>query len=92
MNLNRIESRPLRRELGRYMFFIDLDGAADDEDVADAIAALRGKAENVRVLGSYPLGQAGIPASEAPASPCTRGGPRRGLQFSPLWRRSRTPR
>ena len=56
VNLNRIESRPLRRELGRYMFFVDLDGAAGDEDVAEAIAALRGKAENVHVLGSYPVG------------------------------------
>ena len=59
MNLNRIESRPLRRELGRYMFFVDLDGAGGDEDVAEAIAALRGKAENVHVLGSYPLGRRG---------------------------------
>ena len=61
VNLSRIESRPLRQELGRYMFFIDIEGAADEDDVAAAIAALRGKAENVRVLGSYPLGEAGIP-------------------------------
>ncbi len=61
VNLNRIESRPLRRELGRYMFFVDLDGAAGDDDVAAAIAALRGKAETVRVLGSYPVESSGIP-------------------------------
>ena len=63
MNLTRIESRPLRQELGRYMFFIDLEGAADDDAVAAAIEALRGKAENVRVLGSYPLGATGIPGA-----------------------------
>jgi prephenate dehydratase len=63
VNLNRIESRPLRRELGRYMFFVDLDGAAGDEDVAGAIGALRGKAENVHVLGSYPLGGIGLPTA-----------------------------
>jgi prephenate dehydratase len=61
VNLTRIESRPLRQELGRYMFFCDLDGAARDAPVAAAIEALRGKAESVRVLGSYPVGGAGIP-------------------------------
>jgi prephenate dehydratase len=56
INLSRIESRPLRSGLGRYMFFCDLDGAATDEVVAEAIAALRTKAESVRILGSYPVG------------------------------------
>jgi prephenate dehydratase len=56
INLSRIESRPLRSGLGRYMFFCDLEGAADDDAVAEAIAELRGKADSVRVLGSYPVG------------------------------------
>jgi hypothetical protein len=30
--------------------------------VAEAIQALRGKAENVQILGSYPIESAGIPA------------------------------
>ncbi len=54
INLSRIESRPLRQGLGQYMFFCDLEGAEDDSAVAGAIAGLRGKAESVRVLGSYP--------------------------------------
>ncbi len=54
VNLSRIESRPLRLGLGRYMFFCDLEGALTDAPVAAAIEALRGKAESVRVLGSYP--------------------------------------
>jgi prephenate dehydratase len=56
INLTRIESRPLRQGLGRYMFFCDLEGAETDEAVAAAIAQLRAKAESVRILGSYPLG------------------------------------
>jgi prephenate dehydratase len=56
INLSRIESRPLRSGLGRYMFFCDLDGAEGDELVAEAISALRAKAESVRILGSYPVG------------------------------------
>ncbi|HYJ22516.1 MAG TPA: prephenate dehydratase [Solirubrobacterales bacterium] len=55
INLTRIESRPLRSGLGRYMFFCDLEGAEDDELVAAAIARLRAKAESVRILGSYPV-------------------------------------
>jgi prephenate dehydratase len=56
VNLTRIESRPLRSELGRYMFFCDLEGAKSDEAVSEAIAALRTKADSVRILGSYPVG------------------------------------
>jgi prephenate dehydratase len=61
VNLVRIESRPLRQGLGRYMFFIDLDGADNDPVVAEAIGALRDKAENVRVLGSYPISPDRLP-------------------------------
>jgi len=61
VNLTRIESRPLRQGLGRYMFFIDVDGSAAQTEVAAAIEALRGKAENVRVLGSYPVAVDGVP-------------------------------
>jgi prephenate dehydratase len=56
INLTRIESRPLRQGLGRYMFFCDLEGRETDSTVAEAIAALRTKAASVRILGSYPLG------------------------------------
>ncbi len=56
--MTRIESRPRRYELGRYMFFIDMEGADTDPAVAEAIGALRNKAENVRVLGQLP-GRAG---------------------------------
>jgi prephenate dehydratase len=54
VNLSRIESRPLRLGLGRYMFFCDLEGAVTEGPVSEAIDALRTKADSVRVLGSYP--------------------------------------
>lgn len=56
VNLSRIESRPLRQGLGRYMFFCDLEGALTDQPVTEAIEALRSKADSVRILGSYPVG------------------------------------
>jgi prephenate dehydratase len=54
VNLTRIESRPRRRGLGTYMFFVDATGRADEPAVAQAIGALRSHAEGVRVLGSFP--------------------------------------
>jgi prephenate dehydratase len=56
INLTRIESRPLRQGLGRYMFFIDLEGNVAEPLVEEAVEGLRGKAESVRLLGSYPTG------------------------------------
>jgi len=55
INLTRIESRPLRRGLGRYQFFLDVEGASTDDALSSAIDALRSKAETVRVLGSWPI-------------------------------------
>lgn len=54
VNLTRIESRPRKQGLGRYMFFIDLEGRQTDVPVAEALAALRGHVEHLRVLGSFP--------------------------------------
>ena len=56
INLTRIESRPMRQGLGRYMFFCDLEGALADAAVTEAIGELHQKAGSVRILGSYPLG------------------------------------
>jgi prephenate dehydratase len=55
VNLTRIESRPRRTSLGHYMFFVDLEGGETDPPVADALAALRGQVEQLRVLGSYTI-------------------------------------
>ena len=54
VNLIRIESRPRRNELGRYMFFIDAEGAASEPAVAAAIEGLRAQADSVEILVSYP--------------------------------------
>jgi chorismate mutase/prephenate dehydratase len=54
INLSRIESRPSRRRLWEYVFFVDLDGHPDDSDVAVALDELRQTCSFVRVLGSWP--------------------------------------
>ena len=58
VNLTRIESRPLRRGLGRYQFFLDIEGASAESPARRGDRALRSKAESVRVLGSWPIARA----------------------------------
>jgi prephenate dehydratase len=58
VNLTRIESRPRKQGLGRYMFFCDLEGRAAEGPVADALDALRAHVEHLRVLGSFPVAPA----------------------------------
>ncbi len=54
VNMTRIESRPSRRRKWHYVFFIDVEGHVDDENVAAALKELEASAELFRVLGSYP--------------------------------------
>jgi len=59
VNLTKIESRPRRLGLGHYMFFVDLEGAADQEPVSAALEALAHRVEAIRLLGSYPAADPG---------------------------------
>jgi len=54
INLTKIQSRPTKRQLGDYMFFVDLEGHVTDPQVALALDCLRLKLREVKVLGSYP--------------------------------------
>jgi chorismate mutase/prephenate dehydratase len=54
VNMTRIESRPSHRRKWDYVFFIDIEGHADDQHVAKALLALKRRSSLFRVLGSYP--------------------------------------
>ncbi|MEE8442963.1 MAG: prephenate dehydratase [Dehalococcoidia bacterium] len=54
INLAKIESRPTRQSLGRYIFLIDLDGHRDDPQVKEAIESLRTQTSMLKIFGSYP--------------------------------------
>ena len=54
VNMTRIESRPSRKRLWDYVFFIDIEGHVGDPPVAKALAALEERASLFKVLGSYP--------------------------------------
>jgi prephenate dehydratase len=55
VNLTRIESRPRKQGLGRYMFFVDLEGRDSERHVVDALAGLHAHTEALRMLGSFPV-------------------------------------
>ncbi len=54
INLTKLESRPTKRVLGEYCFFIDLEGHINDGPVSDAIKILDGQVAKLKSLGSYP--------------------------------------
>ncbi|MBC7969639.1 MAG: prephenate dehydratase [Verrucomicrobia bacterium] len=59
LNLSRIESRPTKRSLGDYLFFIDVEADARKTAVKTALAQLANSTETLKVFGSYDL----LPAS-----------------------------
>lgn len=54
INLTKIESRPSKKVLGDYLFFVDFEGHEDDEIVREALEGLKKKAAMLKILGSYP--------------------------------------
>jgi len=54
ISMTRIESRPSRREMWDYVFFVDIDGHISDEKVASALSDLKKESSILKVLGSYP--------------------------------------
>jgi chorismate mutase/prephenate dehydratase len=54
ISMTRIESRPSRRRKWDYVFFVDIDGHADEEPIKTALDEVRAQAELFRVLGAYP--------------------------------------
>jgi prephenate dehydratase len=53
INLSRIESRPTKRSLGEYLFFIDLEADASQAPVQDALSELASHTEILKIFGSY---------------------------------------
>ena len=53
INMNRIESRPIKGVNWQYRFFIDIDGNLNDEAVQNALTGLKEECVSLRVLGNY---------------------------------------
>jgi chorismate mutase/prephenate dehydratase len=54
ISMTRIESRPSRRGMWEYVFFIDIEGHRQEEMVAKTIEEIKEQAAMLKVLGSYP--------------------------------------
>lgn len=55
LNLTKIESRPSKRALGDYMFYIDCEGHLDEADIKEALQGVEKKATMLKILGTYPV-------------------------------------
>ncbi|WP_066377887.1 prephenate dehydratase [Anabaena sp. CA = ATCC 33047] len=53
INLSRIESRPTKRSLGEYLFFIDLEAAVNTPKMQSALVELSNYTEVLKIFGSY---------------------------------------
>ncbi|RPI62773.1 MAG: ACT domain-containing protein, partial [Lysobacterales bacterium] len=54
VNMTRIESRPSRKRKWDYVFFLDLDGHAEDAHVRKALDEMKAQASLFKILGSFP--------------------------------------
>ncbi|MEZ0535698.1 prephenate dehydratase [Caldicellulosiruptoraceae bacterium PP1] len=55
INLTKIESRPSKKELGQYIFYIDVEGFYDDENISEALKIIKRKTTFYKFLGSYDI-------------------------------------
>jgi len=57
LNMTRIESRPSKREMGEYIFFVDLELPQGPGPLQQALAELRPLCQHLAVFGAYPITQ-----------------------------------
>ena len=57
INLTKIESRPFKKKPWEYIFFIDIEGHVEDENIKSALSMVTSNSQFMKVLGSYPKGQ-----------------------------------
>lgn len=57
INLTKIESRPSKKKIWDYYFFVDLEGHRNQPAVKKALAELENRCTFLKILGSYPVGE-----------------------------------
>ncbi len=55
INMIRIESRPDKKKVWEYVFFIDFAGHVDDDSVSTALSRMKSETVFLKILGSYPI-------------------------------------
>ncbi|MGI6091807.1 MAG: prephenate dehydratase [Veillonellaceae bacterium] len=64
INLTRIESRPAKHTMGKYIFYIDFNGHAKEEACQAALQNIAGQVSWLKILGSYPSGPISKPTGQ----------------------------
>jgi chorismate mutase/prephenate dehydratase len=54
INLSKIESRPMKKKAWEYIFFLDMEGHIEEDNVRAAVDELKEYCQFIKVLGSYP--------------------------------------
>jgi chorismate mutase/prephenate dehydratase len=54
LNMTKIESRPSRRKAWEYIFFVDIEGHIEEDQVKKALEEVKSRCLFLKVLGSYP--------------------------------------
>ncbi len=54
INLAKIESRPSKEALGKYVFLVDLNGHRKDKTVMDTLEVVKTRSSMFKLFGSYP--------------------------------------
>lgn len=54
ISMTKIESRPSKQLLGKYIFLVDLEGHRDNPVVAECLAQVKRKSTLYKLFGSYP--------------------------------------
>jgi prephenate dehydratase len=55
LNMSRIESRPSKREMGEYLFFVDLELHPQSPALSEVLADLQPLCEHLHLFGAYPI-------------------------------------
>ncbi len=56
INLTKLESRPSKKKLGEYIFFIDVEGHRKDNLISEGLQQLERDIKEIKIFGSYPKG------------------------------------
>ena len=57
INLTKIESRPSKKKVWEYVFYVDFEGHASDPRAREALAGLQEDCIFLKILGSYAAAQ-----------------------------------
>ncbi len=55
INLTKIESRPSKEGLGKYIFFVDFEGHRSNKEIENILNIIKTKTSFMKILGSYPI-------------------------------------